>query len=77
MIKKNLRQKSKKNEAEMMKKFMEESQRKLRMKELSQRNKEIKIANASKVSMPVDDLERFQSMLKEMKEKKRRSKSCM
>ena len=61
----------------MMKKFMEESQRKLRMKELSQRNKEIKIANASKVSMPVDDLERFQSMLKEMKEKKRRSKSCM
>jgi hypothetical protein len=77
LIKKNLRQKSKKNEAEMMKKFMEESQRKLRMKELSQRNKEIKIANASKVGMPVDDLERFQSMLKEMKEKKRRSKSCM
>ena len=77
LIKKNLRQKSKKNEAEMMKKFMEESQRKLRMKELSQRNKEIKIANASKVGMPVDDLGRFQSMLKEMKEKKRRSKSCM
>ena len=29
------------------------------MKELSQRNKEIKIANASKVGMPVDDLGRF------------------
>lgn len=48
LIKRNIRQKSKKNAEEMLVKFMEETQRKLRQKEILLRNDEIKKANAGK-----------------------------
>ena len=46
LVKKNLRKKGKKEAEEMLKKFMEETQRKLRAAEISERNREVRKNNA-------------------------------
>ena len=46
LVKKNLRKKGKQDAEQMLKKFMEETQKKMRAAEISERNKEVRKNNA-------------------------------
>jgi len=73
LIKKNIRQKGKQTAEEMLKKFMEENQKKKRQKELIEMNNEIKRQNASKHV----EREIGPSIIRQLDDKKHRSKSCI
>ena len=77
LVKKNLRKKGKLDAEEMLKKFMEETQKKLRAAEITERNKEVRKKNAQAAGHPNNEHERVQTMLQKFKEKKKRSKSCI
>ena len=63
LVKKNLRKKGKKEAEEMLKKFMEETQKKNRQAEITERNKEVRKNNAKQAGHPNNDHERVQTML--------------
>ena len=63
LVKKNLRKKSKKEAEEMLRKFMEETQRKARVAEITERNKEVRKNNAKQSGHPNNENERVQTML--------------
>lgn len=46
LVKKNLRKKGKQDAEQMLKKFMEETQKKMRQAEISERNREVRKNNA-------------------------------
>ena len=74
LIKKNIRQKGKQTAEEMLKKFMEENQRKKRQEGLVRMNQEIKKQNASKHC----ERDAGHSVIKaSFDEKKHRSRSCI
>ena len=63
LVKKNLRKKGKKDAEDMLRRFMEETQKKLRQAEITERNKEVRKKNAHAAGHKNNEHERVQTML--------------